>query len=624
MLATPRPICPLWCAVGLAVTIAACGGNDGRPRPTRDGAIPDGAGGPCAEGEIRCSGRTVETCHTGIFERGAACPADTVCVGGYGCRTCSPGSRYCAGNEIRLCAADGESFSVEGTCEGALACRAGMCVDACTAARDERSNVGCEYWAVDLDNEYAETILGTNDAAGEQFAVVLANPSDVNVDVTVQQNEAAPGMPPAPSLVFSGVVGARALLRIDLPQREVDGSVSRDDGPGTMLSSRAYYVQTNYPVVAYQFNPIVQSFSNDASLLIPASGLDTHHRVLGWPTANPITIPGFPAMPGLPDHSFVTIVGNEPGTTVTVTLGGPIVGGGGIPATPAGGVVTATLGPYDVLNLESDMIPGDLTGTVVVSSAPVAVFSGGERGIAPYETDGVPVNPGGGPGDMLCCTDHLEEQVFPTTAWGKQFVVTRSPVRSAVATWNEPDIYRVLADKNGTVVTTNLPAPNDRFTLESNQWREFYPQESFILEATEAVSIEQIQVSQAWVGDWKPGHGGDPSMSLMAPYEQYRDDYIFLVPDTFTANYVVIAMPLGTAVELDAVDINADEFMRTCVYEEVGAIDGTTYLAVTCPVTAGTHRVHGTLPVGIMVYGYYSVGSYAYVGGSNLTRINLI
>jgi len=606
-----------------SIVLVGCG-DDAPPRPGRDASV-DGASGPCTAGEIQCTGRRVDTCVGGAFVPGDPCPSDRVCVAGYGCRACSPGSRYCLDREIRLCGADGESSTLEGTCDGTLACRAGVCVDACTAARDDRSNIGCEYWAVDLDNEYGEVpFIGVVDAAGEQYSVVLANPSDVNVEVMVTRNDAPVGSAPAPTLEYTGLVGARSLLRIDLPAREVDGTVTPGDAPGTFLSSHAYHIQTNYPVVAYQFNPIIQSYSNDASLLIPVSGLDTHHRVLGWPTANPISTPGFPIV-GIPDHSYVSVVGTEPGTTVTVTLGGPIVGGGGIPATAAGGVVTATLGPYDVLNLESDGIPGDLSGTVVVSSAPVAVFSGGERGIAPIDFEGVPTHPSGPPdSSSMCCTDHLEEQVFPTTAWGRQFVVTRSPVRSSVASWSEPDIYRVMADKNGTVVTTSLAAPNDRFTLESNQWRELYAQESFILEANEAVSIEQILVSQGWVQEWKPGHGGDPTMTLFPPYEQYRDDYLFLVPDTFTADYVVVSMPQGTAVELDGVDINADEFMRSCVYEEVGAIAGTTYIAVTCPVTAGTHRLHGTLPVGIMVYGYYSRGSYGYAGGSNLTRINLI
>jgi hypothetical protein len=181
-----------------------------------------------------------------------------------------------------------------------------------------------------------------------------------------------------------------------------------------------------------------------------------------------------------------------------------------------------------------------------------------------------------------------------------------------------------MADKDGTSVTTGLPGPDASFTLNSGEWREMYSSDGFVMRASEPVSIEQILVSQGWVADWRPGHGGDPSMILFPPYEQYRESYVFLVPDTFSANYVVVAMPEGTNVELDGRDINSDEFMALCTYEEVGDIDGTLYLSVTCPVDGGTHRIDGSVPVGITVYGYYNVGSYGYAGGSNLTRINLI
>ena len=97
---------------------------------------------------------------------------------------------------------------------------------------------------------------------------------------------------------------------------------------------------------------------------------------------------------------------------------------------------------------------------------------------------------------------------------------------------------------------------------------------------------------------------------------------MFLTPSTFSANYVVISMPVSTRVLLDGGDINGDEFMRLCTYELAGEIDGTNYQAVTCPVSEGGHLLEGDLPVGIMVYGYYNVGSYGYAGGSDLERIN--
>lgn len=609
------------CVLLVALSAACSRGRDGGV--TDGGGGGGGDGGPCLDGTLGCAGRNVLMCLGGAFsETGETCPVDEVCVDGLGCRTCSPGGRYCVGNAIHICNDTGDGSTELMACADNEACRSGTCVNACDAAREDLSNVGCEYWAVDLDNEYSGAI---NNAAAEQFAVVLANPSPVNVSVYVEKNDAPIGAAsPSVALVGTYMIPPQGLTRIDLPQREVDCSTpSNLSGIGTCVTGNAYKITTNYPVVAYQFNPIIQSFSNDASLLIPATGLDTHYRVIGWPTANPIELPGFP-VEGIPDHSYVTVVATQPSTTVNVTLGGPIVGNPdvGITAANAGDVVTYTLQQYEVLNLSSRDVPGDMTGTVVTSDKPIAVFSGGERAIAPRNTDGITPPPSGFEEDW-CCTEHLEEQVFPTVSWGTDFVVTRSPVRSDTS-WREPDIYRIMADKDGTTVTTNLPAPNDSFTLDTNQWREVPAHDGFILRADKPVSVMQMLVSQGFLPSWKPGHGGDPSMVLFPPYQQYRDNYIFLVPDTFSSNYVVLAIPEGTMVLLDGMDVNGDEFRAICTYETVGDIDGTVYIAATCPVSGGAHRVESSLPSGIMVYGYYNVGSYGYAGGSNLTRINFI
>ncbi len=567
------------------------------------------------DGMLGCSGRDVTRCEGGERVVIETCTLSQTCVVGGGCRMCQPGRTLCVGNEIHTCADDGNSTTLTRDCGATEACMSGACVDACAVARDARSNVGCDYFAVDLDNEYGEVLGMTLDARGEQFAVVLANPSDTPVEAQVFRSTGTVGVP-VEELVTTATVPPNDLVRIDLPSREVDGSNGVGEGTATSLSSQAYRVRTNFPVVAYQFNPIVQSESNDASLLIPVPALDTKYRVIGWPTANPVEIPiGGMDIVGIPDHSFVTIVGTAFATNVTVTLGGPIVGAGTIPATPAGGTLNVALGPYDVLNLESEGAPGDLSGTVVESTLPVAVFSGGERGIAPIDRTAISAHPSGVPDDF-CCTEHLEEQVFPTSSWGQKFVITRSAVRSAHPTWREPDIYRVMADQPGTTITTNLPAPNNSFTLGENEWREFNTDRSFTMEASAPISVMQILVSQGWVVDWKPGHGGDPSMLLYPPVEQYRDEYIFLVPDTFSANYVVASAPVGATIELDGAAI-------TCPREPAGTINGVEHETITCPVDGGTHRIQGAETFGITVYGYHGVGSYAYAGGSNLERINL-
>ena len=66
-------------------------------------------------------------------------------------------------------------------------------------------------------------------------------------------------------------------------------------------------------------------------------------------------------------------MGTEPGTQVSVTIGpyaGTTVGGGGLPALSPGDVFETILGPFDVINIESDGLNTDFTGTRIEATAP--------------------------------------------------------------------------------------------------------------------------------------------------------------------------------------------------------------------------------------------------------------
>jgi len=523
-------------------------------------------------------------------------------LGGLGANGCTKGGKTCVGNDIHECGEDGGVGAFVKSCDDTGEfCMAGACGTGCDAAAGQPSNVGCEFWAVDLDNEYSSF----NDAAGMPWGVVISNFGQVDANVTIEVNDAAPGQPTKLTTVTTKQIGAGKLVEVELPTREVDGSTSADNGPGTMLSSNAFRISSDRPVVVYQFNNMRHSYSNDASLLVPTNGLGNVYRVLGWPTANPITVGGL-GVAGIPDHSFVTIVGTSSGTKVKVTLGGPIVGGGSVQATVKGGVVEATLGPFDVLNLESSGLPGDLTSTIVESSAPVAVFTGGERGIAPLK-DGPPPPPGYQQSD-LCCTDHLEEQLFPVTAGGKSFVITRSPIRST-GSYVEPDILRFMGVAATTTVKTSLPAPDDQFTLQPGEVRDTWTTKDITVDATEPVMIGQIQVSQGFTDN--PKYGGDPSLTIFPPIEQFRRDYLFNVPTSWEVDYVVIAAEVGSKVTIDGAD------PQGCVVASASA----KYEARRCEITEGPHRMNGTAPFGIVAYGYGLHGSYAFVGGANVKKI---
>src|SRR5688572_21196929 len=86
-------------------------------------------------------------------ECGAQCPFDQVCVPGLGCVPCTPGKKTCVGNDVHDCTAEGKPGAKVSTCDGAkgMLCSNGSCATACEAAAASESNVGCEFWAVDLD-----------------------------------------------------------------------------------------------------------------------------------------------------------------------------------------------------------------------------------------------------------------------------------------------------------------------------------------------------------------------------------------------------------------------------------------------------------------------------------------
>ena len=518
-------------------------------------------------------------------------------------QTCVDG-KICVGQDIYKCAPDGTPSSEKlGDCYGAdTACIGGTCKSGCEAVAASASNIGCEFWAVDLDNEYDFT----NDAAGAAWGVVIANPGNQPADVVIEQNDAAPGAPAQITIARHLLVSSGNVETVVMPTREVDGSLmGKNEGAGTVLSSRAFRITSSAPVVVYQLNALAQTFSNDGSLLIPRNGLGKVHRVLSYPTGNYIAIAGLPI-----SRAYITIVGVESGTTVHVRTSTPTVtGGSAFPALAKNGEVTVTLGPFDVFNLESDGAPGDFSGSTVVADKPVVVFTGTELSGAPLDKSTIPTPPSGG---GSCCLDHLEEQLFPVESYGKRFAIPHSAIRSTGG-YVEPDVIRIMGVASAATIKTNLAPPNDQFTLAPGEVRQTWTQKDFVLESTEPVAVAQILVSQQQI---EGNVTGDPSLTIFPAVDQFRRNYLFAVPKSWDKNYIVISMPKGTNVTIDGAAIPA-----SCVARTMGAIGGTEYESRTCNLQAGPHKMDGDKPFGIAAYGYGNAGSYAFVGGANVTKI---
>ena len=553
-----------------AVVVTACGSS------TKQG-FEDGAdGGPGSSGGL-----------------GPSISPKEACVDG----------RICVGQDIYKCGADGKASNEKlGDCYGAdQACVGGACKSGCEAVATQGSNVGCEFWAVDLDQEYDFT----NNAAGAAWGIVVANPGGQPADVVIEQNDAPVGQPAQIALTKHILVPSGGVETVSMPTREVDGSLmGTNEGAGTVLSSRAFRITSSAPIVVYQLNALAQTYSNDGSLLIPTNGLGKVHRVLAWPTGNPISVLGLPA-----SRAYITVVGVAAGTNVTIRTSTPTVAGAGYPALAKNGEVTVKLGPFDVFNLESDGMPGDFSGSTVVADQPVVVFTGTELSGSPGDTSGIPSPPGGG---GTCCLDHLEEQLFPVESYGKNFAIPHSAIRSNTG-YVEPDVIRIMGVATTATVKTNLAPPNDSFTLAPGEVKETWTQKDFVLEATEPVAVGQVLVSQEQVDG---PYTGDPSLTIFPAVDQFRRNYLFAVPTSWDTNFVVISMPKGASVTIDGMPIPA-----SCASRVMGTVAGTDYESRTCALASGPHKMAGDKPFGITAYGYGRAGSYAFVGGANVTKI---
>ncbi|MCA9621393.1 MAG: IgGFc-binding protein, partial [Myxococcales bacterium] len=427
---------------------------------------------------------------------------------------------------------------------------------------------------------------------------------------------AAPGDPPNIQQVTTVSVAPGQLEQVILPTRELDCGVAPNQyaSPGTCLSSRAFRISSSAPIVVYQFNVFANAFSNDASLLLPTNALGQSYRAINWQAGHFVD----PLNTGIIDRSYITIVGVEEDTQVVVKPSWRTVGNPPIPPAQPGEPITVTLGPFDVLNLETDqaidlneaMQPGvaDLTGTTVSATKPVAVFSGVESTQAP---GGVDIPTYSGWMDETCCLDHLEEQLFPLESIGKRFVLTRSPVRST-GSYKEPDVLRFVGAAEVAQVTTTLPPPFDNFTIQPGQVLDTWTDEDIVVTSDNPVLIGQLLVAQGYVdGALK----GDPSLTVLPPVEQYRTEYVILTPGGWTENWVVIAMEATAQVTLDGASVGS------CIVGDPVNLDGVDYAVRRCQVNEGAHALSGDKPFGITAYGYGSAGSYAFAGGADVKKI---
>src|SRR5581483_6710131 len=259
-----------------------------------------------------------------------------------------------------------------------------------TAQSAVTGNKGTDFWVAIPDNA---------NLTGAVFQLMIT--SSVIATGTVQ----IPGI--AFSTPFAVPAGSTAV--VTLPAGAL---VTSTDG----ITAQGIHITSTAPVAVYGFEAI--PFASDGYLALPTNALDTGYMVSTY-SANLSTAYG----------SLFAVVAAQNATAVTITPSKTVgVRTAGVP-------YVVNLNQGDVYQLVDYTLNDDLTGSLIQSSNPVAVFGASMGSDVPTAA--------------TASANSLVEQLWPLSDWGDDFFTV------PLATRLNGDTFTITASANGTSVSIN-------------------------------------------------------------------------------------------------------------------------------------------------------------------------
>jgi len=279
-----------------------------------------------------------------------------------------------------------------------------------------------------------------------------------------------------------------------------------------------------------------------------------------------------------------------------------------------------TLNKGDVYQYQSTY---DLTGTLIKAVSgctPIAVFSG-TTWSAFCELGNSRVPNGG---------DNLFQQLFPVTAWGKNFV--SAPFYNTLN--GNTDIIKIIVAEDNTIVNVNGSTTVANGTALSNPYQKgsvitFYSTSPNVIKASSPIAVAQYQTSQTCnlANSVQSNQGGpylgDPEMTILNPIEQTLKD-------------IAVYSRLNS---VPGVNTNISKYFLNIIIKTVDiqgfTLDGGTistlfkpianseysYAVVDVTNSSDQHRLIASGGFVAIAYGYGSVESYAYLAGTDLKNL---
>lgn len=332
----------------------------------------------------------------------------------------------------------------------------------------------------------------------------------------------------------------------------IDVPISDELAPDT-IENKGYKVTSSSALSGYFLSRA--PFTTDMTYLIDGDKLGTSHVVAAYQNI-------------LADQISAQAVADN--TTVTFKL-------------TTGETVVKTLNAGQTFEVSRY---AELTGSMVTSDKPIAVFSGN------YCTD-IP------DGNTAC--DHIVEQMPSTDKLSNEYLLARTP-----RTGPNGDAYRVVAAEDGTVVKVNGATVA---TLNAGEYYEGRVDAN----GSDIQTSHKALVAQYLIGETEAGQNTDPAMTIVPGADQWLKSYVFATPSgtaDFPTDFISVILQTG-----DVGSFDVEGIVGPFSFTALGST-GYSFASIDVSGTSGPFSISAANPFELLLSGYDDFDSYFTFGGA--------
>jgi outer membrane autotransporter protein len=343
----------------------------------------------------------------------------------------------------------------------------------------------------------------------------------------------------------SFTLGSEGFAVIDIP-------VGNELGTGT-IENKGFLVNSSEAVSGYYLSK--RANSTDMTYLIDGSRLGTDHVIAAYRATQP---------------DQVSVQASVDNTVVTFR--------------PVGATefqVTLNAGQTYMYTANTN-----LTGTRVLSTSPVAVFSGNR-------CTNIPTNAG--------ACDHIVEQMPSVDKLSSSYLLAQTPRTGTLG-----NVFRAVATEDGTTVSVNGA---EVATLNAG---EYY--EARVAGGIELVGSKPILVAQYLVGQSAAGANTDPAMTIVPGADQWLSSYVFATPSgaaDFPTDFVSIII---RSTDLSTLTLDGSP-ANTAGFQVLGSTIFS-YGNIDVSSTVGAFSITAASPFQLLLSGFNDFDSYFTYGGA--------